>query len=93
MKTILTAVSALAALVLAGCATDGASNDKYAQADCKLYPATTMSSTGVHPPKATELQQRAAEADLASSGYRFRNLQRNGMSPNNIEDAIRDCNR
>jgi hypothetical protein len=93
MKTTFPAFSALAALVLAACASDGASGDRYAQADCKLYPATTASAAGVHPPKADSLQQRAAEADLASSGYRFRNLQRNGMANNNLEEAIRDCNR
>jgi hypothetical protein len=93
MNGTLPALCALAALMLAGCASDGTSGDQYAQADCKLYPATTASSTGVHPPKADSLQQRAAEADLASSGYRFRNLQRNGMAYNNIEEAIRDCNR
>ena len=91
MKTM-PAISALAALALAGCASYPA-NERYAQADCKVYPATTLSSTGVHAPKADSLQMRAAEADLATSGYRFRNLQRNGMAYNNVEEALRDCNR
>ena len=90
MKRTLTAFSALAALALAGCATEG-TVDHYAQADCRIYPVTTASYTGVRPPKADSLQQRGAEADLATSGYRFRNLQRNGMVNNNIEDLIRNC--
>jgi hypothetical protein len=92
MKTVFAAISAFAALALAGCATEGA-NDRYAQADCKVYPVTTASATGVRAPKADSIEQRAAEADLASSGYRFRNLQRNGMAYNNVEELLRDCNR
>lgn len=92
MKTTLTAFSALAALALAGCATEGG-NDRYAQADCRIYPATTASAAGVRPPKVDSLQQRAAEADLASSGYRFRNLQRNGLANNNVEELLRNCDR
>ena len=93
MKTMLTALSALSVLALAGCATDGTANEQYAKADCKAYPVTTASAAGVHAPKADSLEQRAAEADLATSGYRFRNLQRNGMAYNNVEEILRDCNR
>jgi hypothetical protein len=91
MKNALLALSALALFGLAGCATEG--NTQYAQADCKVYPITTMSSTGVRAPKADSLQQRAAEADLASSGFRFRSLARNGPANNNVEDLIRNCDR
>lgn len=91
MKNALIALPALALLSLAGCATED--NTQYAQADCKVYPITTLSSTGVRAPKADSLQQRAAEADLASSGYRFRNLARNGPANNNVEDLIHNCDR
>ena len=93
MKKALLALPALAMLVLAGCATDGGTNNQYARADCKVYPITTMSSTGVRAPKADSLEQRAAEADLATSGYRFRNLARTGPANNNVEDIIRNCDR
>jgi hypothetical protein len=92
MKKARIALSALATFALAGCAADG-SNNQYAQADCKVYPITTMSSTGVRAPKADSLEQRAAEADLATSGYRFRNLARTGPANNNVEDIIRNCDR
>jgi hypothetical protein len=92
MKNALLALSVLASLGLAGCATDGG-NTQYAQADCKVYPMTTMSSTGVRAPKADSLQQRAAEADLASSGFRFRSLARNGPANNSTEDLIRGCDK
>jgi outer membrane lipoprotein SlyB len=90
MKKALLAISALATFALAGCAADG-SNNQYARADCKVYPITTMSYTGVRDPKADSLEQRAAEGDLAGSSYRFRSLARNGPANNNLEDIIRDC--
>jgi hypothetical protein len=40
----------------------------------------------------TELQQRFARADLASSEVRYRELARNGMYPNPIEESLKDCN-
>ncbi len=83
------AISALA-LVLAGCASQ--EYTQVAQADCKVYPITTTSVTG-NKPEVSSIRQRAAEADLATSSYRFRNLARNGPAGNNIEDIIRDCNR
>ena len=83
------AISALA-LALAGCATQG--DTQLAQADCKVYPITTASVTG-NKPEVSSIRQRAAEADLATSGYRFRNLARNGPAGNALEDIIRDCNR
>ncbi|HEX7607664.1 MAG TPA: hypothetical protein VF348_13195 [Usitatibacter sp.] len=89
MKNALLALSALALLGLAGCATEG--NTQYAQADCKVYPITTMSYTGVRDPKVDSLDQRAAEGDLATSKYRFRTLARAGSANNNLEDLLRDC--
>jgi len=96
MKKALLALPALATLALAGCATDGAtdgSNNQYARADCKIYPITTMSYTGVRDPKVDSLDQRAAEGDLAGSKYRFRTVARSGNVNNNLEDIIRDCGR
>jgi hypothetical protein len=39
------------------------------------------------------LDQRLAEMQLASSDYRFDQLHRRGMFNNNVEDALRDCDR
>ena len=78
------------ALALAGCATQA--DTQRAQADCKVYPIPTASATG-NKPQVDSIRQRAAEADLATSGYRFRNLARNGAAGNNLEDILRDCNR
>jgi hypothetical protein len=89
MKTLF-ALSALA-LALAGCATQ-AENTQLAQAECKVYPITTTSVTG-NKPEVSEMRRRFAEADLGTSGYRFRNLARNGPVGNNIEDILRDCYR
>ncbi|HEX7557770.1 MAG TPA: hypothetical protein VF386_01170 [Usitatibacter sp.] len=91
MKKALLALPALVTLALAGCATDGNTNNQYAQADCKVYPITTMSYTGVRDPKVDSLDQRAAEGDLATSKYRFRTLARAGSANNNLEDLLRDC--
>ena len=84
-----TILSALAALAVAGCATQ---NAQVAQAECKIAPITTTSIaySGKTKP-ASSLDQRYAEMSLATSDYRFNNLRRNGMSPNNVEDALRDC--
>ena len=93
MKTLPT-LSALALFTLAGCA-DQSVNDqpvKVANADCKIMPSTTDSATGNAPKHATELQQKFAQADLATSGYRMRNLQANPAN-NNVEDALRECDK
>jgi hypothetical protein len=89
MKTLF-ALPVLAGLALAGCATEG--NTQLAQADCKVYPITTASATG-NKPEVDSIRQRAAEADLATSSYRFRNLQRTGPVNNNVEDLLRNCDR
>jgi hypothetical protein len=86
----LVALSTLA--LLAGCASTG-QNVQYAQADCKVHLITTASATGVRKTAPSSLEQRDAEMQLASSDYRFRNLRQNGYNMNNVEDALRDCNR
>ena len=78
------------ALAISGCATQA--EMQLAQADCKVYPITTLSAAG-RKPEVDSIRQRAAEADLANSGYRFRNLARNGPAGNAVEDILRDCNR
>jgi hypothetical protein len=83
---------ALSTLLLAGaCATQG-EQVAYNSADCKVYPITTSSATGVRPPAVDSLEQRHAEMQLATSDYRFRNLRQNAYGMNNVEDALRDCN-
>ena len=87
MRTLI----ALSALMLAaGCASTG-EPVQYAQAECKVQPITTTSVTGVRKPEADESRQRLAEAELATSSYRFHNLQQNAYGMNNVEDALRDC--
>jgi hypothetical protein len=78
-----------AVLALAGCATEG--DQRVAQADCKVYPVTTTSATGVRKPNVSPLEQRHAEMQLANSEYRMRNLREHGYENNNVEDALRDC--
>lgn len=90
MKILL---AATAALTLAACASQEAQPTRVAQADCKVVPMTTESSTGNPPKHVTELQQRFAQADLASSEIRYRELARNGMYPNPIEESLKDCNK
>ena len=87
MKSLIT-LSAL--LLAAGCAS---SPEQVAAVDCKVYPVTTASATGVRKPSVGELEQRHAEMQLATSDYRFRNLRQNGLAMNNIEEALRDCSK
>ena len=77
-----------AALALAGCATEPM---QVAQADCKVQPITTTSVTNTRKTEVSSIRQREAEAALATSDYRFRNLQQNGYNMNNIEDSLREC--
>src|SRR4051812_93719 len=72
MRVLLTLSAA--ALVAAGCASTG--NTQVAEADCKVQPITTTSVTDTHKTQVSSLRQREAEAALATSDYRFRNLQR-----------------
>ena len=89
------ALSALALFALAGCAADPQVKDpplKMANADCKVLPSTTDSSTGNPPKHVTELQQKFAQADLETSRYRMRNLQTNPAN-NPLEDTLRECDK
>jgi hypothetical protein len=86
MKTAI----AIAVLTLAaGCATQG--DVQVAQAECKVYPVTTMSATGVRTPKVDPLEQRHAEMQLAGSSYRMQQLRTHGYD-SQVEQALRDCN-
>ena len=82
-------IALIALLLAAGCAS---SPEQVAAVDCKVYPVTTASATGVRKPNVSSLDQRHAEMQLASSDYRLRNLRQNGYVFNNVEDALRDCN-
>ncbi len=86
MKALLAVCSA--ALVAAGCASDP--NVQVAKNECKIAPVTTASAAGRARP-VSDIERRAAEMDLARTQYRFENLARNGMDPNLVEDALRDC--
>jgi hypothetical protein len=79
-----------AALLAAGCASDPV---VVAQKDCKVAPITTSSAvyTGKSKTAPDSLRQREAQMDLATSQYRFAQLQRNGLFNNNVEEALRDC--
>jgi len=80
---------AIAVLTLAaGCATQG--DVQVAQAECKVYPVTTMSVTGTRKPNVDPLEQRHAEMQLANSSYRMHQLQTRGID-GNVEQALRDC--
>jgi hypothetical protein len=82
--TIAVAVATLAA----GCASQG--DVQVAQAECKVLPITTTSVAG-RKPNVSRIEQRYAEAQLATSEYRMRQLRERGLDMNNIEDALRDC--
>jgi hypothetical protein len=86
MKTL---IAASALILAAGCAHEPT---QVAQRECKVVPITTASIAGAPPKNLDSLDQRRATGQLATSQYRFANLNRNGMAFNNIEDALRDCN-
>jgi hypothetical protein len=88
MKMLIAAAAAIAA---AGCAHQPPT--QVAQAECKIAPVTTASIAGRAPRNVSPLEQRHAEMQLATSQYRFAQLQSQGMAFNNVEDALRDCNR
>ena len=79
-----------AAMLAAGCATTEPT--QLTQADCKVHPITTTSVTGARRTPSTSLEQRQAEAQLATSDFRRAGLAQNGYNMNNVEDALRDCN-
>ena len=77
----------------AGCATTQ-ENTQLAQAECKIVPMKAGRISGTSPrPARDPLDQTTAELQLASSNYRFQQLSRHGLVDNNIEDALRDCDR
>jgi uncharacterized lipoprotein YajG len=78
-----------AAALLAGCATT--ENQQVAQVECKVHPITTTSYTGVRKPTTNSIDQADAQAGLATSDYRMRQLRVHGLPMNNVEDALRDC--
>ena len=82
-----------AALVLASCATT--ENEQLAQADCRIAPVTTRGVTGVdgHLGTYNHLDQRYAEMQLGTSEYRRQLYARQGLTNNNVEDAISNCNK
>jgi len=82
---------AIAAATAAGCAAQG--DVQVAQADCKVAPITTASIAGARPKNVDPLDQRWAEMQLASSDYRLHQLRQRGAFNNNVEDALRDCDR
>jgi hypothetical protein len=85
------ALFALLGWVLAGCASPG--DTQVAAADCKVVPITTASAAGRAPRNVSPIEQRWAEMQLAGTDYRRRQLQERGMIDNNVEQALRDCNR
>jgi len=86
---LLFALSA-ASLLLAACATTD--NAQYAQADCKVAPITTRNVAGTnHLGTYNELDQRYAEMQLGTSEFRRQLYAKQGMSNNNVEDALKNC--
>lgn len=79
-----------AAVLAAACATEP---EQYAQADCKVAPVTTRGVTGVdgHLGTYNNLDQRYAEMQLSTSEYRRRLYAKQGLSNNNVEDALKNC--
>lgn len=90
-----TAFALAATLTLAaGCATQDVQVAQAPAATCKVAPITTASATEASVKKpVSEIRQREAQMDLALTQYRFRNLERQGLFMNNVEDAIGDCDK
>lgn len=78
-----------AAALVAACAHEPP--QQLTQADCKVHPITTTSVTGARRTPSTSLEQRQAEAQLATSDFRRAGLAQNGYNMNNVEDALREC--
>lgn len=86
MKSLL-ALACGSALVLAACA----DQPNYADAaTCKTAPVTAQAAAGGKP-RMNELDQRMAEMQLANSGYRQQQRERNVGYDNNIERTLQDC--
>ena len=77
-------LATLIVLSLAGCAS--LSKEQYAEAkrECKVAALQTTPAKG----KDTHLDDRRAQAQLATSSYYRAQL---GTQPNLLEDALRDC--
>ena len=86
MKSLLV-IACGSALVLAACADQPTYT---AQADCKAAPVTAQAAAGGKP-RMNELDQRMAEMQLATSGYRQAQRERNPGYENNIERTLQDC--
>jgi len=85
---ILLATACGSALVLAACADQPSYADK---AECKTAPVTAQAAAGGKP-RMNELDQRMAEMQLATSGYRQAQRERNpSLDQNNIERSLYDC--
>ncbi|HZZ92865.1 MAG TPA: hypothetical protein VFE23_09895 [Usitatibacter sp.] len=88
MKLLLTLCAV--ALAAAACATTDTT--QVAQADCKIAPITTRNAAGGdHLGTYNNLDQRYAEMQLSTSEYRRQLYAKQGMSNNNVEDALKNC--
>ena len=86
MKSLLLA-ACTSTLVLTACA----DQPNYADAaDCKTAPVTAQSAAGGKP-RMDALDQRMAEMQLATSGYRQAQRERNPGYENSIERTLQDC--
>ena len=85
MKTL---IAASILVLAAGCANEPT---QVAKAECKVVPVTTASIAGGKPRNVTNLDMAQAEANLATSQYRFQNLRTHGLAFNNVEEALHDC--
>jgi hypothetical protein len=93
-------LAAALAFALSGCAMTEeqmkvaqAKSARPANPNCKVYPMQTATYAGGQPKNVDSMQQRQAQAWLGTSDYRMRQLMQEGASPNNLEDALRECNR
>ena len=84
---ILAALST-SALALAACATQP--DTQLAQADCRVAPVVTADSS-LRKDRVTDLDQRYAEMQLASSDFRMRHLRHDPT--NSVEEALAGCAR
>ena len=81
---------AFATVFLAGCAT-APETDKIASADCKIQPLQTATTTYGKKRDISEIEQRDAENQLASTDYRTRQLRTPLGQTGSVEQALRDC--
>lgn len=88
MKVLL-ATACVSALVASACADQPSYADN---AECKTAVVTAQSAAGGKP-EMRPLDQRMAEMQLATSGYRQMQRERNPGYENNIERTLQDCGR